>query len=979
MPPYAIPWDITRVIGYETVCPISFCIDHHHKNVCLIIFLLKEFAARVTSPPCYAADVVIRIWILVGEFIKVCLVFLYAQIKMHALMLSFYALQPPPPSSPNVAFDRRRSNFEVCSAIPDYPQSNHYEVYIRNAESGMNAWHKVPAYITSARAPCDPHTKCDAGSKNRPGDANNLYGWTHSYAKFEKLDESVEIKVVTRSLPRSVTARPDMTDTTVDRITEAEVFLTLRRHGHVFLDFDGGFSDEFWPLKDANSTWTGQSGHSYAQSHPPKHALTLHALPYEHFDIHSSNSIFFKHPSDPAPNATNINGKRIVYFTKGIHEHSCDPILVRSDTLYYVACDAVILGNFYGESANNVTITGKGIVSGENKRHPSDDEMPPAGCRKALDDYCYTPVCIAHKNLYYVPVTLTGTNNTISSLTFVDTAYHGLMLRDVTYSSTVSSVINYVSFISWRLNGDGANPFNNVRIERCFFRTQDDGVYVGGKGVYESVFWTDYNGAVFLLSRIGAMKSGTGAGPITVFVDRCWVLFHRAASTDWTGGGVIALRGEGQSGTQEYPVAIRNLIVYDRYMTLPGISIYTLKPIAGVDDDMCNGTYPIRCFNGDSTYKRNGNITSLTLSDIDFVSTSAERTSAHGVPDAVFGFDKGFITVRFQNVRLNGQVFHGEDERRRLTSGSSLETNPLGDFATVDSHTGIPPAPPAPAPPPPPPPPHGLARQDPHLVGAHGDTMDFRGRHNALYAILSVPRLTFALRTQNATFIKPGYTPRLVHGSFFTDAFWKVRTAKGTILVVNTSASNVGFAVVNERGLLLESSPRIWSGYTRDDMQLLYKQATLVMRVAGWETNVTRKPVYNRLSGPSWRFDLSIRPLNDTGLDARHGKASGIVAPHGLIGQTWDDDDMAVDGAQDDYDHSGTEVWTTSMAEGGIEGAAHDYELQNEFSHEFAFARFDNNAYTAPRNASQLKGIRRASRMHAAALAVDQDVRQPRI
>ena len=49
-------------------------------------------------------------------------------------------------------------------------------------------------------------------------------------------------------------------------------------------------------------------------------------------------------------------------------------------------------------------------------------------------------------------------------------------------------------------------------------------------------------------------------------------------------------------------------------------------------------------------------------------------------------------------------------------------------------------------------------------------------------------------------------------------------------------------------------------------------------------------------------------PLNGTGFEGRHGNASGIVAPHGIIGQTWDGDGIAVDGAQDDYEHSGVEV-----------------------------------------------------------------------
>lgn len=250
--------------------------------------------------------------------------------------------------------------------------------------------------------------------------------------------------------------------------------------------------------------------------------------------------------------------------------------------------------------------------------------------------------------------------------------------------------------------------------------------------------------------------------------------------------------------------------------------------------------------------------------------------------------------------------------------------------------------------------------------------MDIRGRHGVLYVILSVPRLSFSLRTENATFIKPGYMPKLVHGSFFTDAYWKVTTRNGDTFVVNTSASNIGFDVVDFMGTPVASKHRVWTEVNRNDMRVLYKQATLVMRVAGWETNVTRKPVYNRLSGPQWRFDLSIRPLNSTGLESRHGNASGVVSPHGILGQTWDGDGIAVDGAQDDYVHSGVEMWTASMAEGGIEGVADDYEIADKFSHEFRYTRYNTSAFTPPRNVSHISGVRRKGGVRLSASAVDQ-------
>lgn len=332
-------------------------------------------------------------------------------------------------------------------------------------------------------------------------------------------------------------------------------------------------------------------------------------------------------------------------------------------------------------------------------------------------------------------------------------------------------------------------------------------------------------------------------------------------------------------------------------------------------------------------------------------------------------------------VTLSGGTASGGSTYRSTTISDAGSTFQVGyaSFHAIDS--GAPPVKfvnvqytnivggPAPSPSPPP---VANGIQDPHLTGAHGDKMDFRGRHGALYAILSVPRLTFSLRTENATFIKPGYMPKLVHGSFFTDAYWKVQTRTGDEFVVNTSASNIGFDVVDPMGTPVASKHCVWTEVNRDDMRVLYKQATLVMRVAGWETNVTRKPVYNRLSGPRWRFDLSLRPLNSTGFESRHGNASGVVSPHGILGQTWDVDGIAVDGAQDDYEHSGVEMWTASMAEGGIEGVADEYEIKDKFRHEFRYTRYDTSAFTPPRDVSHLSGVRRKGSVKLSASAVDQ-------
>ena len=111
---------------------------------------------------------------------------------------------------------------------------------------------------------------------------------------------------------------------------------------------------------------------------------------------------------------------------------------------------------------------------------------------------------------------------------------------------------------------------------------------------------------------------------------------------------------------------------------------------------------------------------------------------------------------------------------------------------------------------------------------------------------------------------------------------------------------------------------------------------------------------WSTLGGGSWRprpsafpnavlsrgkalLDVQLNPLYDADHDA--------VAPHGLIGQSWDGDGVGFDGAQDGY--TTTEVTTKAMAEGAIEGTAADYEVEDTSATTFKYSCFDAVAATA--------------------------------
>ena len=83
------------------------------------------------------------------------------------------------------------------------------------------------------------------------------------------------------------------------------------------------------------------------------------------------------------------------------------------------------------------------------------------------------------------------------------------------------------------------------------------------------------------------------------------------------------------------------------------------------------------------------------------------------------------------------------------------------------------------------------------------------------------------------------------------------------------------------------------------------------------------------------------------------------VAPHGLIGQTFDGDGVAVDGVLDDY--SSDVVYTKAMGEGAIEGVAADYVIRRSepFGTAFKYSRFGA-TLASPRQSATLTGVHRA-------------------
>jgi len=219
-----------------------------------------------------------------------------------------------------------------------------------------------------------------------------------------------------------------------------------------------------------------------------------------------------------------------------------------------------------------------------------------------------------------------------------------------------------------------------------------------------------------------------------------------------------------------------------------------------------------------------------------------------------------------------------------------------------------------------------------------------------------------------------------VHGSFITDAFWVLRTAlTGRTVRVEFTPNWLPLAMVHENGHPREL--QMDEEITVEDVSIklsMRKRAQVVtVKSTDWIIEaVAREIRWSAITGKK-QIDFTISPLRDPLSPAPNGN---VIAPHGVIGQSYDGDNIAVDGSRDnigdlarEYARFGLskesettgdlsnryrkEVTTSAMAEGAIEGLVSDYQMPNFFSTDFKFSRFDS-VKAVPRDVSKLTGLK---------------------
>jgi hypothetical protein len=263
---------------------------------------------------------------------------------------------------------------------------------------------------------------------------------------------------------------------------------------------------------------------------------------------------------------------------------------------------------------------------------------------------------------------------------------------------------------------------------------------------------------------------------------------------------------------------------------------------------------------------------------------------------------------------------------------------------------------------------------DPHMTAIGGGQFDIRLTNGIYFALWAACTLHINGMVEERIFKKMG--GQIVEGTFFTRVAFKMAVDASTIVRAQVRAEQPGvfrmYGDDNGTGIyanrtslkLSDASLSVTSNGAA--LVLLNHDVKVVAKWSRLRTPVTAagQPVpKNHVS--RYYLDTSFLVLNGT---VPH------VAPHGIIGQTFDASIMTVHGRRDNYGRS-RRFKTSAQGEGAIEGSFKDYMVSSPFATTFEYSRFGVQAPVSPRNISALSG-RKEPKMGGTAGSVEDDANE---
>ncbi len=190
------------------------------------------------------------------------------------------------------------------------------------------------------------------------------------------------------------------------------------------------------------------------------------------------------------------------YFGPG--EHEAGNLVLKTGDTVYLEAGAWVYGSFSTDGAENVSILGEGVLSGElAHRDPEKREAPTIQAWSG------------HSGRILVDL-VRGKNLRLGRVTLYDGMFWHCRLLD-----TEDVVVDGMRVISMNPSGDGVDVCNSrrVRVENCFFRTNDDCVSV--KALYNVTGGTEPKPVRDILVRRCICWSATHGNALEVGYSTC--------------------------------------------------------------------------------------------------------------------------------------------------------------------------------------------------------------------------------------------------------------------------------------------------------------------------------------------------------------------------------------------------------------------------------------------------------------------------
>ena len=244
-----------------------------------------------------------------------------------------------------------------------------------------------------------------------------------------------------------------------------------------------------------------------------------------------ANIIYIEPGEGPLPN---VQAGHTLYFKPGVHKIPEDSPLT-AGVNYYIPGGAYVQGTFKGEDKSNIKFWGYGIISGKDIPSIRASGSPPIMVNNWGGGV---------KNFVF------------QGITFEDAPYHTINV----YGGTREQPLRFINYktTNWKPNTDAHSSGGFVLVDHCFFRCQDDDIYVAGSRqgavIRRTAFWNDANACAFLFTSSG------GGG--NVAIEDCNVIRNNSFILNGKLGNVFNIRSIADNQTIDN-VHFKNIRIED--------------------------------------------------------------------------------------------------------------------------------------------------------------------------------------------------------------------------------------------------------------------------------------------------------------------------------------------------------------------------------------------------------------------------------